>query len=92
MTFLVCDAIGTGFTTPMALSMGYGTDASTGTTTSTKGYVRPLNNQHNKCNGVIDGTISIMLLPHISHMCQLVYVHTSVSVYLSPMFNLQSAM
>ena len=50
--------------TPIALSMSYGTDPSNGTSTSTKGHIIPLiNHQHNKCNGVTDDTICIMLLP-----------------------------
>ena len=46
----------------MASSMVHGTDASTCTSTGTESHIMPLNNhpQHEKFNGVIDGTISIM--------------------------------
>ena len=50
------------YMTQMAVFKAHGTDASTGTSTSTKGHIIPLNNHLNKWNGFTDSTISIMLL------------------------------
>ena len=49
------------YMTPMASSMVHDTGTRPGTSTCSKSHVIPLNNhQHDKCNGVIDGTINIM--------------------------------
>ena len=92
---------------PVALSMAHGTYANTGTRTSTKGHIIPLNNPLNITNAMV-----WMMAPSASHYChindnyyapqmphikQIMPINSCLhiillSVYIPPMNPLQSTM
>ena len=92
------------YMTPMTLSVAHGIDASTGTSTNTKGHIIPLNNHLNITNAMVS-----LMAPSAScwsnQICPSNATHkpnmpitlclsynTSMSVYMPPMNRLQSTM